>query len=257
MRLASDAGMLTLIHCEDAAILADAMSAWSPAAGPAPKFYPQSRPITAEVAATARAVAFAEQTGAPAYIVHLSCAGGARRGAPWASPRASPLWIETRPLYLFLTEERFAEPDAGKYFGQPPLRTPADRAALWQALADGEIDTVAPTTPPGSMRTRPRRARYHHDPPRRRRPRRDAAACSGPRASPTAASPGSASSRHRRPTPPSMLGLYPRKGTIAPGSDADLVLWDPDASKPVRAADFASNCDYSPYEGWAVTGWPG
>jgi dihydropyrimidinase len=53
-----------------------------------------------------------------------------------------------------------------------------------------------------------------------------------------------------------MLGLYPRKGTIAPGSDADIVLWDPNASRPVRAASFASVSDFSPYEGWPVTGWP-
>jgi dihydropyrimidinase len=255
MRMAKDAGMLTLIHCEDAALLADAMSVLVASGRTAPKFYAESRPVTVEVAATARAAAFAEQTQAPSYIVHLSSEGAleeVRRGRA----RGAPMWIETRPLYLFLTEERFLEPDAGKYFGQPPLRTPRDREALWHALADGEIDTVATdhapwlyadktatglditTIPPGVADL-------------------DVML-------PLLWSEGVATGRISRQrfvaasstNAARLLGLYPRKGTIAPGSDADLVLWDPDESHPVRAATFASNGDYSPYEGWPVTGWP-
>ena len=255
MRLAKDAGMLTLIHCEDAALLEDALAVLVAAGRLAPEFYPQSRPVTAEVAATARAAAFAEQTQAPTYVVHLSCAGAleeVRRGRA----RGAPMWIETRPMYLFLTEERFAEPDAGKYFGQPPLRTTQDRDALWQALADGEIDTVATDHAPW---------RY--------------ADKTAPGLDITTIPPGVADldvmlpmlwsegvttgriSRQRFVALSStnaarLLGLYPRKGTIAAGSDADLVLWDPTKSRPVQAARFASNSDYSPYEGWPVTGWP-
>jgi dihydropyrimidinase len=255
MRAAKDAGMLTLIHCEDAALLADAMSILVTSGRTAPRYYPESRPVSVEVAATARAVAFAEQTQAPTYIVHLSSEGAleeVRRGRA----RGAPMWIETRPMYLFLTEERFAEPDAGKYFGQPPLRTLRDREALWQALAGGEIETVATDHAPW---------RY--------------ADKTAPGLDITTIPPGVADldvmlpllwsegitsgriSRQRFVAVTStnaarLLGLYPRKGTIALGSDADLVLWDPAESRPVRAATFASNSDYSPYEGWPVTGWP-
>jgi dihydropyrimidinase len=255
MRAAREAGMPTLIHCEDAAMLEDAASALVAAGKTALRHYPASRSVGAEAAATARAVAFAEQTGAPTYVVHLSCAAAmdeVRRGRE----RGVPLWVETRPLYIFLTEERFEEPDAGKYVGQPPLRSHADRQALWEALASGEIQTVATdhapwfyadkvapgldltTTPPGVADL-------------------DVML-------PLLWSEGVASGRLTRQrfvalvatNAAKLLGLYPRKGTIAPGSDADLVLWDPNQTRPVRAADFASNGDFSPYEGWSVTGWP-
>src|SRR5215217_2947224 len=141
MRLAKDAGMITLIHCEDAAMMAHALDRLLAEGREAIANYPASRPVAAEVSATARAVAFAEQTGAPTYFVHLSCAGAldeVRRGRE----RFPGLWIETRPLYLYLTEKRFAEPDGAKYVGQPPLRTPADVDAIWRGLAAGEVDTV-------------------------------------------------------------------------------------------------------------------
>ena len=255
MRLAKEAGMLTLIHCEDAALLEDAMAVLVASGRTAPRFYPESRPVTVEAAATARAAIFAEQTQAPTYVVHLSSQGAldeVRRGRA----RGAPVWIETRPMYLFLTEERFAEPDAGKYFGQPPLRTPRDRDALWQALADGEIDTVATDHAPWRFADK-----------------------TAPGLDITSIPPGVADldvmlpmlwsegvtagriSRQRFVAVSStnaarLLGLYPRKGTIAPGSDADLVVWDATESRPVQAAAFASNSDYSPYEGWPVTGWP-
>jgi dihydropyrimidinase len=136
------------------------------------------------------------------------------------------------------------------------LRTERDREVLWQALADGEIDTVATdhapwlyadkvapglditTIPPGVADL-------------------DAML-------PMLWSEGVTNGRISRQrfveltssNAARMLGLYPRKGTIAPGSDADLTLWDPQESRPVRAETFASNSDYSPYEGWPVTGWP-
>lgn len=255
MRVAKTAGMPTLIHCEDAAMLTDAMAQLVAAGRTEARFYAESRPIGSEAAATARAVAFAEQTGAPAYVVHLSSEAAldeVRRGRA----RGVDLTVETRPLYLFLTEERFAEPDAGKYFGQPPLRTERDREVLWQALADGEIETVATDHAPW----------YYAD---KVAPGLDITTIPPGVADldvmlPMLWSEGVAKGRLSRSrfveltaaNAARMLGLYPRKGTIAPGSDADLTLWDPKESRPVRAETFASNGDYSPYEGWQLTGWP-
>jgi dihydropyrimidinase len=255
MRLAHEAGVLVLVHCEDAAILDDALARLEQEGLTAPQHYADSRPVAAERAATARAASFADVSHAQTYIVHLSCAAAleeVRHG--WE--RGTPLWVETRPLYLFLTDERFAEPDCGKYFGQPPLRSPADREALWQALADGEIDTVGSDHAPWLYQDKV-----------------------APGLDLTTIPPGVADldvmlpmlwsegvhagriSRQQFVAVTSanaarLLGLFPQKGTIAVGSDADLVLWDAEASRPVRAAVFASKSDYSPYEGWPVTGWP-
>jgi dihydropyrimidinase len=255
MRAAKAAGMMVLVHCEDAAILDDAMAQLVNAGHTAPHFYPLSRPIAAEAAATARVVAFAEQTGAPTYIVHLSCAAAldeVHRGRA----RGLDLSVETRPLYLFLSDERFNEPDAGKYFGQPPLRSPADRDALWQALVDGEIDSVATDHAPWRYADKTASGLditsippgvadldvmlpllWSEGVTKRRLSRSQFVSLSSTFAA-------------------RALGLYPKKGTIAPGSDADLVIWNPHETRPVRAGRFASNSDYSPYEGWPVTGWP-
>lgn len=255
MRAAKEAGMPVLIHCEDAALLEDAVMHLIATGRTAPRYYPLSRPTTVEAAATARAVAFAEQTGASTYIVHLSCEAAlneVRRGRE----RGLDLSIETRPMYLFLNDERFAEPDAGKYFGQPPLRAASDQAALWQAVQDGEINTLATDHAPWMYADK-----------------------TAPGLDLTTIPPGVADldvmlpmfwsegvskgriSRSRFAEITSayaarLLGLYPRKGTIAAGSDADLVLWDPNEARTVQAARFQSVSDYSPYEGWPVTGWP-
>ena len=255
MRLSRAAGMPVLIHCEDAALLQDAMLALVENDTLSPEYYPRSRPQTSEAAATARAVAFAEQTGASAYIVHLSCIPAldeVRRGRE----RGVDVWVETRPIYLFLTEERFAEPDGGKYFGQPPLRTQADQDALWEALASGEINTVATDHAPWMYADKV-----------------------GPHLDIRTIPPGVADldvmlpmlwshgvetgriSRQRFVQVTSsnaarLLGLYPQKGVLTPGSDADIAIWDPRFSKEIHARNFQSKSDYTPYEGWSNTGWP-
>ena len=254
-RLAAGAGMLTMVHCEDAAMIAHATDRLMAEGHGAIANYPRSRPIAAEVSATARAVAFAELTGAPTYVVHLSSAGAldeVRRGRR----RGAHLAVETRPLYLYLTKERFAEPDGAKYVGQPPLRRADDVVALWRGLANGEVDTVCTDHAPwryadkvvsGMDVTTIRPGVADLD-----------------TLLPMLYSEGVAKGRislHRfvaatATNAAKLFGLYPRKGTIAVGADADLAIWDPALTKPVRATDFQTNADYSPYEGWEVTGWP-
>lgn len=255
MRLAGAAGQLTMIHCEDGAMIAHATAQLMADGRGSIANYAASRPVAAEVAATARAIAFAEITGAPIYVVHLSAAEAlaeVRRGRA----RGVAVAVETRPLYLHLTEERFTEPDGAKYVGQPPLRTAGDVAALWRGLADGEIDTVgsdhapwllADKVAPGiDLRTiRPGVADLDT-------------------MLPMLWSEGVGGDRITRQrfvaltstNAAKLFGLYPRKGAIVPGADADLTVWDPAASKPIRAATTQTNSDYSPYEGWPVTGWP-
>jgi dihydropyrimidinase len=246
-------GALTLIHCEDAAVI-DCCTRGLLASGCGLSHYAQSRPPAAEVVAVQRAVALCEVTGAPLYIVHLSCAR-ALRVCQEARARGLPISVETRPLYLHLTAERYRD-DPALFVGQPPLREAEDREALWAALADGSIQTLGSDHAPWRRadkldprhtleKLRPGVAELDSMMPmlisegvlRRGLPLERIVAL-------TAA------------TPARLFGLYPRKGTIAVGSDADVVLWDLTRRRAIRAADMRSRADYSIYEGTDVTGWP-
>jgi dihydropyrimidinase len=254
-RRAGAGGLLTLIHCEDAALLADATAQLLAAGRAGLRHYAESRPVVAEVVATQRAVAIAEATGAPVYLVHLSSARALAVCAE-AQARGVPVSVETRPFYLHLTRERFAEPDGAKYVGQPPLRERADVDALWAGLRQGTVQTVCTDHAPWSL-----------------------AAKLDPALAITNLRPGAENLQTMLPmlysegvragrlslgrlvevlatNAAKLFGLYPRKGTIAVGSDADLVVFDPERTRTIDAAMLKSHADYSVYEGWEVTGWP-
>jgi dihydropyrimidinase len=221
----------------------------------APRYYPEARPVEAERVATERAVAFCATTGAATYVVHLSSAAAldaCRRGRA----RGLPLYVETRPIYLHLTEDRFAEPDGAKYAGAPPLRTDADRDALWAGLADGSVSTVCTDHAPWTLAEK-------------LDPTLDATNLRQGMAEletmlPVLWDQGVATGRLSpsrfveltSTNPARLFGLYPAKGTIAPGSDADIVVWDPEQTRIVDGATMNSAADYSPYDGWSVRGWP-
>lgn len=254
-RRAGAARLLTLIHCEDSALLDDAAATLAAAGQTGLRYYAESRPPISEVVATQRAVALAEATGAPVYIVHLSCARALAVCAE-AAARGVPVYVETRPFYLHLTRERLLEPDGAKYIGQPPLREAADVDALWAGLRAGTVHTVCTDHAPWSLAAK-------LDPAltiTRLRP----GAENLQTMLPLLYSEGVRTGRISRGRLVEVLstnvarlfGLYPRKGTIAVGSDADLVLFDPDLTRTIDAAMLHSNADYSVYEGWEVTGWP-
>jgi dihydropyrimidinase len=249
------AGVVALIHCEDAALLGLARKRLEAEGRTSLRHYGASRPIIAEVAATQQAAALSESTGAAMHVVHLS-AGRALEATKAARAAGAPLSVETRPLYLHLTEERLQGPDGPLFVGQPPLRTAADAEALWGGLADGSIDVLAtdhaPWTKaqkldPGLTITNLRPGvsdlqwmlpMYFSE-------------GVGKRGLPLERFVATTSTNAAR-----IFGLYPRKGVIRAGADADLVIWDPGRTGTVRAAADHSNSDYSVYEGWSVTGWP-
>lgn len=252
---AHEYGMITLIHCEDHMLIQVATEKLLAAGKTSMRYYPESRPVNSEVIATQRAVTFAEATGAPVYIVHLSsqralevCAGAQARGLP--------VYVETRPLYLHLTRERFEEADGAKYVGQPPLREQSDVDALWEGIRQGTIHTVCTDHAPWSLEAKLDPA---HDLTNLR--------------------PGVANLQTMLPmlysegvrkgrislskfvevtstNAAKLFGLFPRKGTIAVGSDADLVIFDPELEQTVERAMLKSNAGHSVFEGWQVTGWP-
>lgn len=255
IRRAGASGLLTLIHCEDYGLIEDAVAGLLAAGKSSLRYYPESRPVISEVVATQRAVAFAEATGAPVYIVHLSSAR-ALAVCSEAQSRGVPVYVETRPLYLYLTSERFGDEDGAKYLGQPPLREKEDIEALWAGIRQGVIHTVGTDHAPWSL-----------------------AAKLDPSHTLTNLRPGVADLETMLPmlysegvrsgritlgrfveitstNAAKLFGIYPRKGTIAIGSDADLVIFDPHLTKTIGGSKFKSNSDYSAYEGWQIVGWP-
>jgi dihydropyrimidinase len=249
------AGSLTLMHCEDAGILARTGTELIESGRGDVRHFADSRPIGAEVAAIEQAVELARQTRAPVYVVHLSSAAALDR-CRLARAGGLPVYVETRPLYLHLTKERFAEPDGAKYVGAPPLRSQADRDALWRGLAEGDIDTVCSDHAPWTL-----------------------AAKLDPALNVVTARQGVADLETLMPmlfsegvvtgrisvdrfveltsgNAAQLFGLYPRKGVLAVGADADLVLWDGHLRKTIDGARMQSRSGYSVYDGWTVQGWP-
>jgi dihydropyrimidinase len=252
---AREAGSLTLLHCEAAGLLEQCGDDLIAHGRGALQNFPEARPVTAEVEAVDQAVALSTATGAPVYIVHLSSAAALDR-ARTARSGGIGVHVETRPLYLHLTRERFAQPDAGKYVGAPPLREQADRDALWAGLAAGDVDTVCSDHAPWLLADK-------LDPSLNVVTARQGVA-DLETLMPMLFSEGVVTGRISldqfvdltSANAARLFGLYPRKGVIAVGSDADLALWDPEERRTVDGARMRSRADYSVYDGWDVQGWP-
>ncbi|HEX3722021.1 MAG TPA: amidohydrolase family protein [Nitrolancea sp.] len=254
-RRAGENGLITLIHCEDAPLIADATAELFKQGKSAVRYYGDAHPIISEVVATQRAVAFAEATGAPVYIVHLSSARALAVCAE-AQSRGVPVYVEVRPFYLHLTRERFDESDGAKYVGNPPLREQSDVDTLWAGIRAGSVHTVCTDHAPWSLADK-------LDPTltvETARPGAENLQAMLPMLYSEGVRSGKISlSRFVEVLSTNvakLFGLYPRKGTIAVGSDADVVVFDPNLTRTIDAAMLKSNVDYSVYQGWEVTGWP-
>lgn len=245
---------IVLIHCEDAGVVHQCTAALL-ARGCGLRHFAESRPPDAEVLAVKKAIQLTEETGATVYIVHLSCAR-ALQACEEARGRGLPIYVETRPLYLHLTAERYQSEDAPLYVGQPPLRERPDVEALWAGIRRGSVDTVGSDHAPWTVAQK-------MDPKHTLGELRPGVADLDTMM-PMLLSEGV----HRRDlslerlvavtatNPARIFGLYPRKGTIAVGSDADVVLWDFGISRPVEGDKLRSRAGYSPYEGIKVAAWP-
>jgi dihydropyrimidinase len=246
---------VVLLHCEDGAMLRQAGEKLIAEGRGTVVNFPDARPIAAEVAAVDQAIGIARRTGARVYIVHLSSAAALDR-CRQARAVGVPVYVETRPLYLHLTSERFAEPDAAKYVGAPPLRAASDREALWAGLAAGDIDTVCSDHAPWTLDAK-------LDPALNAVTARQGVA-DLETLMPMLYSEGVRTGRISldqfvdltSANAARVFGLYPRKGAIAVGSDADIALWDPGHRRTIDGARMQSLSGYSVYDGWRVQGWP-
>ena len=254
-KAAQAAGSVTLLHCEDGAMLRQAGQTLIAEGRGAVANFPDARPVAAEVAAVDQAIDIARRTGARVYIVHLSSAAALDR-CRRARGAGLPVYVETRPLYLHLTRERFAEPDAPKYVGAPPLREASDREALWAGLAAGDVDTVCSDHAPWTLEAK-------LDPALNVVTARQGVA-DLETLMPMLYSEGVAAGRISldqfvaltSANAARIFGLYPRKGAIAVGSDADIALWDAGHRRTIDGAHMQSLAGYSVYDGWQVQGWP-
>ncbi len=255
IRIAGQRGMLTLIHCEDGALIRFACDRLLAAGRGGLADWAASRPVAAERTAVEKAVAICELTESPIYIVHLS-SHSALAAARAGRARGLPVYVETRPLYLYLTSDALAGPGGGRYIGAPPLREPADVSALWSGLADGSVDTLGSDHAPWKLDHKideslnVNTARQGVADLETMLPMLFSAGVRTGRISLSRYIALTATNAAR------LFGLYPRKGTIAIGSDADLLVLDPRLHRTIDGRTMRSRAGYSAYDGQEVYGWP-
>jgi len=224
----------------------------------APKYHALTRPTTAEAEATSRAIALAEMAGAPIYIVHLSC-NEALEKVREARDRGLPVYAETCPQYLYLSIENFDAPgfEGAKYVFTPPLREKWHQEKLWNGLKRDHLQVVSTDHCPFCFKEQKELGKDDFTKIPNGGPgveNRMSLIYSGGVA-------GGRFSASRfvelvSTTPAKLFGLYPRKGTIAVGSDADLVIFDPKRKHTISAKTHHMRVDYSMFEGIEVTGMP-
>jgi dihydropyrimidinase len=224
----------------------------------APKYHALTRPTTAEAEAVSRAAALAEMAGAPLYIVHLSC-NEALEKVREARDRGLPVYAETCPQYLYLSLENFDEPgfEGAKYVFTPPLREKWHQEKLWEGLKHDQLQVVSTDHCPFCFKEQKELGKGDFTKIPNGGPgieHRMSLIFSG----------GVAAGRFSvnrfveivSNTPAKLFGLYPRKGAIAVGSDADLVIFDPKRKHTISAKTHHMRVDYSMFEGITVTGMP-
>ena len=254
-RASGFAGVLSMMHAEDYPILTQARELLMAEGKGSIHNFAQSAPVVAEVVAVQRAVAIAEATGSPMYILHMS-SGLALRVAEEAMSRGLPVYVETRPMYLHLTAEVYQRPDPGLFLGGPPLRDKWDQDMLWERIAKGTIHTIG-TDHTGYSRE------AKLDPAQDLANKR-LGLSNLQEYLPMLFSEGVNQGRITleqfvavtSTNAAKLFGLYPRKGEIRVGSDADIVIWNPALTQTIRDEDQLSRAGYSTYSGWEVTGFP-
>ena len=252
---AGRSGLLSMVHCEDACVI-DTVTARLVAEGRTSlQHYGESRPELSEVVAVTRMIAMAQAAQAPIYIVHLGSAG-ALSEARAALARGQQVYVETRPIYLHFTDAEFATDAAPLFVGNPPLRGAADQQALWAGLAAGHVHTCCTDH---AAWTREQKL----DPDltvQNARPGMSDLETLMPLLFSAGVRTGRLSLERfvevTATNAAKLFGLYPRKGTIAVGSDADLVVWDPERPRRIDDSQGQSRSGYSLYDGWEVVGTP-
>ena len=258
LRRTGENGGLVCMHAENGGVIDELVREALRKGQRAPKYHALTRPSRAEGEATGRAIALAEMARVPIYIVHLSAADALEKVRD-ARDMGLPAYAETCPQYLFLSYDNYEEPgfDGAKYVMSPPLREKWHQDVLWKGLSKNDLQVISTDHCPFCMAEQKElgkddfskipngapgietRLTLVHDGgvrPGRISMNRFVELCST--------------------TPAKMFGLFPRKGTIAVGSDADIVVFDPNRRATLGVKTLHMKVDYNPYEGRTVQGAP-
>jgi dihydropyrimidinase len=248
-------GALTMMHAENG-IAIDLLVQQALARGQSdPRYHGDVRHALLEAEATHRAIQLAKVAGSPLYVVHVSAEEAVAEIAG-ARDAGFPVFAETCPQYLFLSTDDLAKPDfeGAKYVCSTPLRPVENQAALWRGLRTDDLSVVSTDHCPFCFKGQKEMGRGDFS--------------KIPNGMPgvenrvdllhQAVVDGHISRRRwvelTSTAPARMFGLHPRKGAIAPGSDADIVIYDPAAEQVLSAETHHMNVDYSAYEGKRITG---
>jgi dihydropyrimidinase len=270
LRIARDNGMLVMLHAENGDVIETLVAEALAAGHMTPEWHAKTRPAWGAVEATLRACSLAAQAQAPLYIVHMNV-GGEVDMLRYARRHGVNVMGETCPQYLFFSEDNLRSPDGAKWVCSPPMRTQADNTRLWEGVADGTLQTIGTDHCPFFYDgTKP--ILYEGQPiaiPGKELGREDFTKI--PNGLPgvqdrlpvfwtTGVGSGKITAQQfvalTSTNPAKIFGLYPRKGALLPGSDADLVIWDPKKKVKYGMAHSAQRTDYNLYEGWELTGYP-
>ena len=255
MSAAGERGGLICMHAENGIVINEIIKHALARGHTAPKYHALTRPTIAEAEGVHRAIAIAEMAESPVYIVHLSCADALNQ-VRQARDRGIPAFAETCPQYLFLSIDDYGEDFEGaKYVMTPPLREKANQAELWKGLKMDDLQVISTDHCPFCMKEQKELGRGDF----------------------TKIPNGAPGVEHRVPliynggvvenrislnrfveltstAAAKMFGMFPRKGTIAVGSDGDIVIFDPDKNQTISARTHHMNVDYSAYEGRTIRG---
>ena len=270
LRIAKENGMLTLLHAENGDVI-EALIPEALAAGhTSPEWHALTRPAWGAADAGLRVAGMASVADAPLYIVHMNAASEVDL-LKYAREHGVKVMGETCPQYLFFTIDHLRRPDGAKWICSPPMRTEVDNARLWDGLADGTIQTIGtdhcaffydgtkPIVYEGKNIAIPGKELGADDFTKipnglvgvgDRLPIMWTYGVRAGKMTPNQFVALNATN------PAKIFGLYPRKGTLLPGSDADIVIWDPEKKVKYGVAHAQHRTDHNLYEGWELIGYP-